>query len=395
MAVFDDGAGPALYIGGYFHHVGGVAARFLARWDGVRWSEVGGGVDSTVTALTIHDDGTGPALYAGGRLKNAGGVTVSHVAKWDGNAWSPVGNGIKDSDETVLALASVPGPDGATLYVSGYFRYAGGQLVEGIAQLSDGSWIGMGGTSGAVYTLAAYDDGTGPSLYAGGTFIYIGGREAHGFAQWNGSKWLPMGLEPQYATVLGLAVHDDGTGLALYVGGGWDSAGGIPIRGLVRWNGKEYAPVGDANNIGVDALGAYRDAQLSFLLVGGGFTELGGVPADNLGIWDGHAWQAPMPGCGFYVWALAAHDFDGSGPTICVGGSFDEAGGLYSPNLAMVRCIPVCKADCDGSGALDLADFTCFQGAFVAGDMKADCDASASLDLFDFLCFINAFNAGC
>jgi len=54
-----------------------------------------------------------------------------------------------------------------------------------------------------------------------------------------------------------------------------------------------------------------------------------------------------------------------------------------------------CYADCDGSGALDVFDFLCFQDAFVLGDPYADCDGSTVLDVFDFLCFQDLFVAGC
>ncbi|MFG0284583.1 MAG: alpha/beta hydrolase-fold protein [Phycisphaerales bacterium JB039] len=54
-----------------------------------------------------------------------------------------------------------------------------------------------------------------------------------------------------------------------------------------------------------------------------------------------------------------------------------------------------CYADCDGSGALDLFDFLCFQSAFGRGDLLADCDGTGELDLFDFLCFQTAFGVGC
>ncbi len=54
-----------------------------------------------------------------------------------------------------------------------------------------------------------------------------------------------------------------------------------------------------------------------------------------------------------------------------------------------------CRADCDGSGVLDLFDFLCFTNAFNGGEPFGDCDASGAFDLFDFLCFTNAFNAGC
>jgi hypothetical protein len=58
-------------------------------------------------------------------------------------------------------------------------------------------------------------------------------------------------------------------------------------------------------------------------------------------------------------------------------------------------CEAACIADCDGSGAVDLIDFLCFQNAFDAGDPKADCTGEGVLDVFDFLCFLTAFEDGC
>ena len=43
MAVFDDGSGPALYVGGGFTVEQGAPANGVARWDGIAWSSVGGG----------------------------------------------------------------------------------------------------------------------------------------------------------------------------------------------------------------------------------------------------------------------------------------------------------------------------------------------------------------
>jgi hypothetical protein len=90
LAAFDDGggAGPALYAGGTFTTAGGVAASYIARWDGTSWSAVGGGQNAPVHALTVfdHGSGSGPALYAGGEF-TTGGVR-NRVARWDGSAWS-------------------------------------------------------------------------------------------------------------------------------------------------------------------------------------------------------------------------------------------------------------------------------------------------------------------
>jgi probable HAF family extracellular repeat protein len=54
-----------------------------------------------------------------------------------------------------------------------------------------------------------------------------------------------------------------------------------------------------------------------------------------------------------------------------------------------------CYADCNGSGSLTVADFGCFQSAFVAGDPDADCDGSGTLTVADFGCFQTEFVAGC
>ncbi len=54
-----------------------------------------------------------------------------------------------------------------------------------------------------------------------------------------------------------------------------------------------------------------------------------------------------------------------------------------------------CYPDCNKSGSLTIADFTCFQARFVAGDPYADCNQSGTLTVADFTCFQAAFVAGC
>ncbi len=84
--VFDDGSGSALYVGGNFTTAGGVAANSIAKWDGVRWTPVGGGTDGIVSVLAVFNDGSGAALYAAGTFTTAGGVAASKIAKWNGTA---------------------------------------------------------------------------------------------------------------------------------------------------------------------------------------------------------------------------------------------------------------------------------------------------------------------
>lgn len=54
-----------------------------------------------------------------------------------------------------------------------------------------------------------------------------------------------------------------------------------------------------------------------------------------------------------------------------------------------------CYADCNGDGALNLADFGCFQTKFALGDRFADCNGDCALNLSDFGCFQTRFALGC
>jgi hypothetical protein len=55
----------------------------------------------------------------------------------------------------------------------------------------------------------------------------------------------------------------------------------------------------------------------------------------------------------------------------------------------------LCYADCDGSAALNIDDFICFQTLFALGGTTADCDESGDLTIDDFVCFQTAFALGC
>jgi hypothetical protein len=96
----------------------------------------------------------------------------------------------------------------------------------------------------AVRALGVYDDGAGPALYAGGNFTSAGGAAANYIARWDGSSWSALGAgvaanqiakwDGSSWSALGsgasggmnpdvsaLIVHDDGSGPALYAGGGF------------------------------------------------------------------------------------------------------------------------------------------------------------------------------
>ncbi len=87
LRVFDDGSGSSLYAGGQFQFAGEVEAPGIAQWDGQSWLSVDGGLHGeTYTwawSFAEFDDGTGPALYVGGYFTEAGSVPALNIARWD------------------------------------------------------------------------------------------------------------------------------------------------------------------------------------------------------------------------------------------------------------------------------------------------------------------------
>ncbi len=339
LTVFDDGAGPALYAGGYFTSAGGVAATSrIAKWDGSNWAALGGGMDYIVNALTVFDDGGGPALYAGGLFTTAGGVAASQIAKWDGSSWAVLGTGM--SGGSVNALTVFDDGGGPALYAGGQFATAGGVAARNIAKWDGSHWtaLGTGLSGGSVASLMLFDDGGGPALYAGGSFTTAGGIAANRIAKWDGSSWAPLGSGVSWIPgptprVNALTVFDDGGGPALYAGGSFTIAGGVEARWIAKWDGSSWATPGNGMNLAVYALTEFDDGNGPALYAGGAFKIAGGVTADHIAKWDGSSWAALGSGIGGGVIvrprvdALTVFD-DGSGPALHAGGDFTTAGGV-------------------------------------------------------------------
>ncbi len=137
MAVFDDGLGPALYAGGEFDEAGGNSAKNIAKWDGGSWSPLGDGVyPPDLRALAVFDDGAGPALYAGGEFYTAGDVSAWGIAKWDGLQWSAFGELSQGPGSVGYCYALAPYDDGTgpSLFVGGRFTEVDGVSANSVAR---------------------------------------------------------------------------------------------------------------------------------------------------------------------------------------------------------------------------------------------------------------------
>ncbi|MBI1383076.1 MAG: hypothetical protein GC161_18565 [Planctomycetaceae bacterium] len=121
LAVFDDGSGARLYAGGQFTAAGGAAAQNVASFADGTWQAPAGltGPAAVVERLHVHDDGSGPALYAGGDFDFAGGVAADGVARFDGVSWSVLGGGLGGTGRALASFATSAAP--AQLFVGGNF----------------------------------------------------------------------------------------------------------------------------------------------------------------------------------------------------------------------------------------------------------------------------------
>ena len=254
--------GHALYLAGDYGWPGtpALGRSVLARWDGGSFVPVGLGSNHRARAIAVHDDGSGPAIFVGGLFESVEGIVVKRIAKWDGQTWSALGAGITSANSYVAVIAE-------------------------------------------------FDDGAGTALYVGGEFGSAGGVQAKSVARWDGRKWsaLAGGLEltgSTYAGARAMCTYDDGSGEVLCVGGSFDSANGQPVKNMARWNGAAWSGVGaglTGVNGGVVTLEVLQKGATSELYAGGHFSHTPSHPTvglAGLARWDPAAadWRIAHPG---------------------------------------------------------------------------------------------------
>jgi len=192
---------------------------------------------------------------------------------------------------------------------------------------SDANWISMGvmnGTSDYVSALAI--DSTG-NLYVGGSFDTVGGVVAKGIVKWNGSAWISLG-SGMNDVVNALAIDGSGN---LYAGGTFTTAGDVSANYIAKWNGSAWSPLGTGiTTISIWGVMALAIDGSDNLYVGGEFTTAGSVTTNNIAKWDGNAWSPLGSGMNSQVNVLA---IDGSG-NLYAGGGFTTAGSKSANYIA-------------------------------------------------------------
>jgi hypothetical protein len=228
---------------------------------------------------------------------------------------------------------------------------------------------------GGVYALATFDLGGGPALYAGGNFTSAGGVPANYIAKWNGSNWSAVGAGTN-GFVNTFAVADVAGGPALYVGGHFTTAGGVSAHSIAKWNGTVWSSLGAGTDLEVRALARFNDGSGSALYAGGFFTTAGGSSAKYIAKWNGTSWSQVGGGMDGIVYALNVFD-DGHGPVLYAGGGFTYAGGVLVNHVAKWNgstWSPVGGI----SSAVTAATNTDHSGVSTAGGSNGDSSATSS-----------------
>ena len=120
-------------------------------------------------------------------------------------------------------------------------------------------------------------------------------------------------------SVAALFATDIGDGLALYLGGAFQNAGGLGANNIARLGATGWAPLAAGVNGQVRRLSTFDDGSGVKLVVLGDFTAAGGLAAEGIAFWDGSSWSTPPSGLGIVPKAAAQYD-DPLGPRLAVAG---------------------------------------------------------------------------
>ncbi len=254
-------SGNTLIVGGEFTHSGTIPTRHIAECNITSkiWSAMGAGAYRSVNALAVDSKGM---VYTPIFNPFVNNVYYDDLGVWDGTSWSQFGNGLNSGFIDAITWVQ------DTLYAVGSFvQTDDGTIVNGVAQLQDGTWGALNdGLNAEAYTLAA----SGDSLYVGGEFSEVDGQVDTALAVWNNAtqQWNPIAVSGFDGIVDALAA--DGNG-GVYVGGEFDVAGlysgPIYYYGLVHWNGSAFVSAGSGVDNEVEALATDETA----LYAGGWF----------------------------------------------------------------------------------------------------------------------------
>lgn len=381
LAEFDDGTGPALYLGGSFTMVDGMPMSALARFDGESWGPVGAPLSNNpqVWALHTYDDGGGLRLYAG-----VSGSSTGVLLAWDGAAWSTIPSTLGMA--VPWALEAHDDGSGEKLYFAGD--------IDSLLCWDGQSVQSLGVVGSSRRKMRSIDLGSGPMLMIAG----FQGAIKPALSVWNGSAVVPFPGVISY----GNTTNYEGEAWALaqlpggrfMVGGKFrwmnEVAGPRPMANLAIFDSSAAPWIVDQPD---DVVAAAGEAVAFSVALFGAFPGEQGVPEsaptfqwrrDGLEIAD----DSRTTGAKTSTLLLAEVTALDSGVyDVVVSNDCGESKSVAASLLI------TCLGDADISGAIDAADLGLLLNAWGSDDAMLDLDGDGEVDVDDLALLLGAWGA--
>jgi hypothetical protein len=219
-----------LYVGGAFTEVAGIPVNSLAKWNGSTWSNVYScpnfGNPNYIFSMSVFNG----ELYIGGNFQGSNGM--QDIARWDGMQWRDVGGGLKGGFADVRKMVVYNG----SLYVGGSILMSDGNAGNSIMKWDGSNWSDVGGGIGGL-SFSWVDDMVvfNNYLYVTGVFSDAGGVYADRIARWDGTNWCSLGASFNQ-NILTITVHND----TLLIGGAFSSISSTATSHIGQWVGGNY-----------------------------------------------------------------------------------------------------------------------------------------------------------
>lgn len=413
LGVHDD----VLYVGGLFYAGPNDPRRGIVQWNGTDWSALPESLPTSWALSKVYTFGEyqGKLLAAGQLQVSAPNYDAGFL--WDGEDWQSLGAVLNSSAVTSTAVYQ------GDLYISGSGGLAGVSNSGSVLRYDGSTWSKLGafgvksGGVGAV-VLRVYQG----KLYMAAATVRTPGLFNYGpLATWDGV---------QVQAAAGLGTEGDVTAMTEYngdliIGGAFVNGFGVGANGVVRWNGTNFATLGQGIT-GTSSTGRRvncLDVYNGELIAGGNFDTAGGVASPYFARWTDNPkpWVAVSPvsqpaneGLTLTLSAAAASGYanvtykwqrngvdvaNGSGGASAGGGTVSGASGtLTSPSDGSSVLLTINGIQASDAGAYTIVfsngcnDATSAAAAVSVNTCPGDLNTDGVIDDADFTIFVGAYN---
>ena len=233
-------------------------------------------------------------LYLGGPFQEINNLKSKAITKYDGLKFDTLGAGLDPQWAGIFTPTQVKKTIifQNKLYVTGQFQKAGKYYSPNLARWNGSDWDTVnfrfknGNSTGVAWHMDVYNN----ELYLGGNFDSIGGIKANNFAKFDGVNWHSVSYP--YNTCVSAIANYKGK---LFMAG--EVTSGSSCANLAYYDGISWTPwVGILGDITKNVVG--MKVIDSMLFVYGRFYSIAGTNCMGLAAWNGTKWFGYGKGVG-------------------------------------------------------------------------------------------------